>query len=166
MHQNLLPFCNSYFCTCLPSFNLRVLGHFCNFAYPLIYLWLCWAFVAAHRLSPAAASGDCAARRRVSHPVLLLWQSLGPRCSGSVVWCLGLVASRHGIFPDQGSNHFPLDWETGPHPPCHQVKSCLLFLNSTLQGTSGSPLQHSCLQNPTIGGASRAAVHLVAESQT
>ena len=35
-----------------------------------------------------------------------------------------------------------------------------------LQLTAGTPLQHSCLENPMDGGAWWAAVHGVAKSQT
>ena len=33
-------------------------------------------------------------------------------------------------------------------------------------GGNGNPLQYSCLENPTERGAWRAAVHVVAKSQT
>ena len=40
--------------------------------------------------------------------------------------------------------------------------TCLLFVREG----NGNPLQYSCLENPTDGGAWQAAVHEVAKSQT
>ena len=55
----------------------------------LIYLWLCWVFVVAHRLSLVEVSGDY-----------------------SLVVVHGLSCSSvYGIFPDQGSNLYPLHWQ-------------------------------------------------------
>ena len=55
----------------------------------------------------------------------------------------------------------------------HEVKRCLLLgrkvmisLDSIFWEDNGTPLQHSCLENPKDGGASWAAVHGVAKSQT
>ena len=55
----------------------------------------------------------------------------------------------------------------------HEVKRCLLLgrkvmisLDSIFREGNGTPLQHSCLENPKDGGASWAAVHGVAKSQT
>ena len=48
-------------------------------------------------------------------------------------------------------------------------KCCNRYLQKTRQGTgegNGTPLQHSCLENPMDGGAWWAAVHGVAKSRT
>ena len=42
---------------------------------------------------------------------------------------------------------------------------CHSFTSKEGEG-SGTPLQHSCLANPMVGGASQDAVHGVAKSQT
>ena len=55
----------------------------------------------------------------------------------------------------------------------HEIKRCLLLgrkvmtnLDSLFGEGDGTPLQYSCLENPTDGGASWAAVHGVAGSRT
>ena len=50
----------------------------------------------------------------------------------------------------------PAKWETGLDP----------LSGSSLRGGNGNPLQCSCLENPTDGGAWQATVHGVAKSQT
>ena len=66
-----------------------ILKSFC-----IIYLWLCWAFPAVHRLSPAVAVRD-----HSLVPQLLLLRS-----TGSTVVARGLSCSAAcGIFLDQGS---------------------------------------------------------------
>ena len=90
-----------------------------------IYLpifWLCWVFVAAHRLSLVAASRGCSLLRCVGFSLqwLLLLQSTGSRRAGFSScgsWALerrlsscgtGLSCSTAcGIFLDQGSNPCP-----------------------------------------------------------
>ena len=105
----------------LPSFGygdqhkmllLQLLIFFFNkFIYLFIYLWLCWVFVSVRGLSLAAASGGHSSSRcaglSLSWPLLL--QSTGSRCAGSVIVAHGPSCSAAcGIFPDQGSNPWPL----------------------------------------------------------
>ena len=88
----------------------------------LFYLWLCWVFVSVQGLSPVAASGGHSSSRcaglSLSWPLLL--RSTGSRRAGSVI-----VAHRPscsaacGIFPDQGSNPFPLHWQADSQPLRH-----------------------------------------------
>ena len=47
---------------------------------------------------------------------------------------------------------------------CHPA--CLTYMQSTSREGNGTPLQHSCLENPIDGGAWKAEVHGVAKSQT
>ena len=42
----------------------------------------------------------------------------------------------------------------------------LILLEKELGESNGTPLQYSCLENPTDGGAWKAAVHGVAEGRT
>ena len=72
-------------------------------------------------------------------------------------WC-GLLCPLHEIFPTQGLNPsflYLLHWQVGSWP----------LVTPGGEG-SGTPLQHSCLENPMDGGAWWAAVHGVAKSQT
>ena len=57
-----------------------------------IYFWLCWAFVAACRLSLVAASGGYSSLRCAGFSLrwLLLLQGTVSRCTGSVVVAHGL----------------------------------------------------------------------------
>ena len=50
--------------------------------------------------------------------------------------------------------------------PCTSASKDKYLLKSILGEGSGTPLQYSCLENPTDGGAWKAAVHGVAESWT
>ena len=93
------------------------------FIYLFIYFWLCWVFVSLRGLSLVAASGGHSSSRctglLLSRPLLL--RSTGSRRAGSVV-----VAHRPscsaacGIFPDQGSNPCPLNWQADSQPLRHQ----------------------------------------------
>ena len=95
-------------------------GVFYFFNYLIIYFWLCWVFVAAHRLSLVEASGGYSSLRCAGFSLrwlLLLW-STGSRHAGSELWHVGSVVVAHGlscsaacgIFPDQGLNPCPLHW--------------------------------------------------------
>ena len=96
--------------------------------YLFIYLWLCWVFVAVHRLSLVAASGAATILRCGVQSsrcggfcccgawALGAWASVvvgrGLQSAGSVVVAHGLSCSTAcGIFPDQGSNPCPLQWQ-------------------------------------------------------
>ena len=76
----------------------------------ILYLWLHWVFVVAHRLSLVAASRGCSSLTCTSFWLqgLLLLQSTGSRQTGSVVVAHKLSCSTEcGLFPDQGSNLYP-----------------------------------------------------------
>ena len=81
------------------------------FIYLFIYFWLCWVFVSVRGLPPVAASGGHSSSRCVGLSVSWpLWlRSTGSRRTGSVVVAHGPSCSAVcGIFPDQGSNPYPL----------------------------------------------------------
>ena len=91
--------------------------------YLLIYFWQCWVFISVRGLSLVVASGGHSSLRcaglSLSRPLLL--RSTRSRRAGSVV-----VAHRPscsaacGIFPDQGSNPCPLNWQADSQPLRHQ----------------------------------------------
>ena len=79
-----------------------------------IYFWLYWVFVAARGLSLVVARGSYSWLRRVCFLLrwLLLLQSTGSRCLGSVAVAHGLSCSTAcGICHDQGTNPCPLHWQ-------------------------------------------------------
>ena len=89
----------------------------------LIYLRLCWVLVSVRGLSPVAANGGHSSSRcaglSLSRP--LLFQSTGSRCTGSAIVAHGPSRSAAcGIFPDQGSNPWPLHWQADSQPLRHQ----------------------------------------------
>ena len=91
--------------------------------YLFIYLWLCWVFDSVRGLSPAAASGGHSSSRcaglSLSWPLLL--RSTGSRRVGSAIVAHGPGRSAAcGIFPDQGSNPYPLPWQADSQPLHHQ----------------------------------------------
>ena len=83
-----------------------------------IYFWLCWVFVSVRGLSLFAVSGGHSSSRcaglSLSRPLLL-------RSTGSVVVAHGPSCSAaYGIFPNQGSNPCPLNWQADSQPLRHQ----------------------------------------------
>ena len=94
-----------------------------SFFFFFFNLWLCWVFVSVRGLSLVAASGghssSWCAGLSLSRPLLL--QSTGSRRAGSVVVAHGPNCSAAcGIFPDQGSNPYPLHWQADSQPLRHQ----------------------------------------------
>ena len=96
--------------------------------YVSISFWLCWVFVAVCGLSLTAVSR-----------LLILVASL---VSEHVLWSTGSVVVAHrlscstvcGIFPDQGSNPWPLNWQADSKPLDHQwspIYPCSWFLSPT-----------------------------------
>ena len=80
-------------------------------------------FVSVRGLSPVAASGGHSSSRCAglspSRPLLL--RSTGSRRAGSVVVAHGpSCCAACGIFPDQGSNPYPLHWQADSQPLRHQ----------------------------------------------
>ena len=120
------------------------MGFFFKIYYCLLF-WLWWAFTAAHRVSPAAASRGYSVlcSMHFSSCWLLLLQSTGSRhvgfgcCSAQAQLLCGL-------------------WDL-PGPGIEPVSSALpgRFLTTRPTGRegSGTPLQYSCLENPMDGGA-------------
>ena len=93
------------------------------FIYLFIYFWLCWVFVSVRGLLLVVASGGHSSSRCAGLSLLrpLLLQSTGSRCAGSVVVAHGPSCSAAcGIFPDQGSNPHPLNWQADSQPLRHQ----------------------------------------------
>ena len=86
-----------------------------NIIYKFIYLFIlpCRVFVAARGLSLFAMSWGYSSLRCAGFlQWLLLLQSTGSRVQASVVVAHGLTCSAAcGIFPDQGSNPCPLNWQ-------------------------------------------------------
>ena len=77
--------------------------------YLFIYFWLCWVFVSARGLPPAAASGGHSSSRCAGLYRCLSLRSTGSRRAGSVAVAHGPSCSAAcGILPDQGSNPCPL----------------------------------------------------------
>ena len=72
--------------------------------FPFFNFWLCWVFVAAHRLSPVAESRGFSCCRTWA---LGVWASVARAQQAHGLSCS--VAC--GIFPDQGSNPCPLHWQ-------------------------------------------------------
>ena len=102
--------------------------------YLFIYLCLCWVFISVRGLSLVVASGvhssSWCAGLSLSRPLLL--QSTGSRRAGSVVVAHGPSCSAAcGIFPDQGSNPFPLHWQADSQPLCHQGSPTMHIFNET-----------------------------------
>ena len=101
-----------------------------KFIYLFIYLWLCWVFISVRGFSLVATSGGHSSSRcaglSLSRPLLL--QSTGFRRAGSVIVAHGPSCSAAcGIFPDQGSNPYPLHWQADSQPLCHQGSPYLFF---------------------------------------
>ena len=100
--------------TWVPCIGRRTLTHCATrkvliFYVYCMYFWLCWVFVAEHRLSLASASSGYSFLRCVGFSVQWL---LSLQCVGSVVAAHGLSCSMAcGIFLDQGSNPCPLHWQ-------------------------------------------------------
>ena len=95
---------------------------------------LCWVLVSVRGLSLVAASGGHSSLRctglSLSRPLLL--QSTGSRHAGSVVVAQGPSCSvACGIFPDQGSNPYPLHWQADSQPLRHQGSPKPYFFRSS-----------------------------------
>ena len=98
-------------------------GRFFFFIFYFIYFWLCWVFVSVRGLSLVAASGGHSSSRcmglSLSRPLSL--RSTGSRRLGSVIVAHGPSCSAAcGIFPDQGSNPYPLHWQADSQSLRHQ----------------------------------------------
>ena len=98
-----------------------------------LFLWLCWVFVSVRGLSLVAASGGHSSSRctglSLSWPLLL--RSTGSRCPGSVIVAHGPSCSAaYGIFPDQGSNPYPLHWQADSQPLRHQGSPTAWYFNT------------------------------------
>ena len=126
------------------------------------FFWLFWVFLAECRLSLVAVSGDCSSLQCVG---LLWWilllQSMGLQgMQASVVAApqvqnTGSVLVAHGlsclvvcgIYPDQGSNPCPPDWQVGSYPQCHQGSPVKSFLGVCTNGKKNERVQSFlCLQ--------------------
>ena len=83
-------------------------------------------------LSLVAASGGHSSSRcaglSLSRPLLL--RSIGSRRAGSVIVAHGPSCSAAcGIFPDQGSNPYPLHWQADSQPLRHQRSPDITYFN-------------------------------------
>ena len=112
------------------SSQMAALSFFKLWVYLFIYLWLCWVFVPARGLSPAAASGGHPSSRCAglspSRPLLL--RSTGSRRAGSVIVAHGpSCCAACGILPDQGSNPCPLHRQADSQPLRHQGSPIFIF---------------------------------------
>ena len=89
-------------------------------------MFLCEGFLVV--ASGGHSSSRCAGLS-LSRPLLL--RSTSSRRAGSVVVAHGLSCSvACGIFPDQGSNPFPLHWQADSQPLCHQGSPIFSFLRN------------------------------------
>ena len=92
-----------------------------NLIYLFIYLWLCWVFAAACRVSLVASEGDFSLRCTGSHSVASGWGAWAPGWVGSVVMAHGLscfVASQtrdRTHIPCIGRWILPLGQQWRPH---------------------------------------------------
>ena len=93
------------------------------------YFWLCWVFVSVRELSLVVASGATLHHSVwASHCRGLSLRSTGSRRAGSVVVAHGPSCSAAcGIFPDQGSNPYPLHWQADSQPLHHQGSPIFSF---------------------------------------
>ena len=87
-----------------------------------IYFCLRWVFVAVRGLSLVGTSRGfscCGARALgMRAPVVV---ARGLQSTGSAVVVHGPSCSAAcGLFPDQGSNPCPLNWQVDSYPLCHQ----------------------------------------------
>ena len=95
--------------------------NFYLFIYLFIYGWvgssfLCGGFLQLWQVGATLHRG---ARASLSRPLLL--RSTGSRRAGSVIVAPGPSCSAAcGIFPDQGSNPCPLNWQADSQPLHHQ----------------------------------------------
>ena len=116
--------------------------------YLFIYLFLAVLGLRFVRgLSLVAASGGHSSSRcaglSLSRPLLL--RSTGSRRAGSVVVAHGpSYSAACGIFPDQGSNPYPLHWQADSQPLRHQGSPKLQFLLWTKWSIPAAfwPMQH------------------------
>ena len=118
---------------------------------------LCWVFVSVRGLFLVEASGGHSSSRCAGLSLLrpLLLRSTGSRRASSVVVAHGPTCSAAcGIFPDQGWNPCPLNWQADSQPLRHQgspIRASVLMLmtdpglgcigiviSETLQGREGS----------------------------
>ena len=95
----------------------------------------------------------------------------------SVTWGTGLTCQRDGEKRDKGDGWDPRSLEEQSFQALEVEAKCMdLMLESTWGEKNppsagggegdGTPLQHSCLENPMDGGAWWAAVHGVTKSRT
>ena len=96
---------------------------FLKFIYLFIYLWLCWGFISACRLSLGVASGGysaVAARGLLTVVASLVaehgLQARGLQSCGAQAYCPAACE----IFPPQGSDPRPLRWPADSLPQDHQ----------------------------------------------
>ena len=97
----------------------------------LFYFWLCWVFVSVRGLSLVVASWGHSSSQctglSLSRPLLL--RGTGFRRAGSVIVAHGPSCSAAcGIFPDQGPNLCPLNWQADSQPLRHQGSPHKLFI--------------------------------------
>ena len=95
----------------------------------LAVLGLCFCVRAFSSCGEQGHSSSRCMGLSLSQP-LLLW-STGSRRVGSVVVAHGPSCSAAcEIFPDQGSNQFPLHWQADSQPLCHQGSPIFSFLRN------------------------------------
>ena len=121
---------------------------FFNF-YLFFYFWLCWVFISVRGLSLVAASGGHSSSRCAGLSLLrpLLLRSTGSRRAGSVIVAHGPSCSAAcGIFPDQGSNPYPLHWQADSQPLRHQGSPYHDILISSVRWATSSCVNLTYLQ--------------------
>ena len=109
------------------------------------FFWLCWVFVAAHRLFLVAVSRYYPSFRCAGFSLWwFLLHSTGSRHRGfsscsSRAQQLQLTGSSvqappaRGIFLDQGLNLCPLPWQADSHPLYHRGSSSCIFNHAVIQ---------------------------------
>ena len=116
--------------TCLEFYLFLIHRYFKR--YLLIYIWLCWIFVAAHGLSLVVGirgySLVVVCRLLTAMAFLAVEQGLKGTWSSVVVTHKLSCSEACGILVlDQGLNPCPLHWQMGSQPPGHQGSPFLEF---------------------------------------
>ena len=118
-----------------------------------IYLWLHWVFVSVQGLSLVVASRDHSSSRctdlSLSRPLLL--RSTGSRRAGSAIVAHGPSCVACEIFPDQGSNPYPLHWQADSQPLRHQGSPGDVFLKCWTPTTCFRPTMGASKKCRSLG---------------
>ena len=115
-------------------FNYCYFFFFFNYLFIYLFLPVLGLRFCARAFSSCGERGHSSSQctgLSLSRPLLL--RSTGSRCAGSVVVAHGPSCSAAcGIFPDQGSNPYPLHWQADSQPLRHQGSPTTAILTRNL----------------------------------